>query len=94
VTTSAVVLMQPFDTAVASDSGDIWSDLTLGTSTYTNGLVLAAGQSGLINVTITPSSQAVGTTVSGYLYIDTWSPFVSTGDEVVRIPYSYSVVAP
>jgi hypothetical protein len=86
--------MQPFDSTVKSDSGDIWEDLTVGTTSYTNGLVLAAGQSGTINVTITPSQQAVGTTVNGYLYIDTWSPFVSTGDEVVRIPYSYSVVAP
>jgi len=94
VTTSAFAVMQPFDSTVKSDSGDIWEDLTVGTTSYTNGLVLAAGQSGTINVTITPSQQAVGTTVNGYLYIDTWSPFVSTGDEVVRIPYSYSVVAP
>ena len=93
VTTSAFVLMQPFDPAVSSDAGDIWADLTLNTTTY-KGLVLAAGQQGTIHVTITPSQAQVGTTVNGYLYIDTYSRFVATGDEVVRIPYSYSVIAP
>jgi hypothetical protein len=29
--------------------------------------------------------------VSGFLYIDTYHPAVSTGDEVVRLPYSYTV---
>jgi hypothetical protein len=29
--------------------------------------------------------------VSGYLYIDTFNPGASTGDEVVRIPYRYTV---
>jgi hypothetical protein len=52
--------------------------------------VLAAGQSGTINVTITPPKQ-IGATVDGYLYIDTFNPNVATGDEVVRIPYRYTV---
>jgi hypothetical protein len=89
VTTVALALMQPFDSGVSADSGDIWADVTLGTSTF-NPLVLAAGQSGTINVTITPPKQ-VGATVSGYLYIDTFNPNVATGDEVVRIPYLYTV---
>jgi hypothetical protein len=33
----------------------------------------------------------VGTTVQGYLYIDTYNEAVGTGDEVARIPYSYAV---
>jgi hypothetical protein len=89
VTTGALALMQPFDSGVSADSGDIWADLTLGTSTF-NPLVLAAGQSGTINVTITPPKQ-IGATVDGYLYIDTFNPNVATGDEVVRIPYRYTV---
>jgi hypothetical protein len=91
VATSAEALMQPFDAAVATDAGDIWADVTLGTHTFT-GLVLAAGQSGVINVTITPDPTQVGKTVSGFLYIDTFNPNTSTGDEVVRIPYRYTVV--
>ena len=95
VATGAAALIQPFDPAVSADSGDIWADLTLNTNTY-KPLVLAPGQSGTINVTITPDPSRVGTTVSGYLYVDTFSivggsaiPF--NGDEVVRILYSYTV---
>ena len=47
---AAAALTQPFDAAVASDAGDFWADVTLGTNTI-NPLVLAAGQSGVINVT-------------------------------------------
>ena len=93
--TGAAALIQPFDPAVSADSGDIWADYTLNTNTY-NPLVLAPGQSGTINVTITPTLAQVGSTVSGYLYVDTFNVvggFIGTfsGDEVVRIPYSYTV---
>jgi hypothetical protein len=54
-------------------------------------LVLASGGSGAITLTITPSEGDVGKTVSGFLYIDTWNPNTGTGDEVVSIPYSYTV---
>jgi hypothetical protein len=90
VTTSAYALLQPFDAAVASDSGDAWTDLILGTNTF-NPLVLAPGVAGAIHVTITPDPKQVGQTISGYLYIDTYNPSAGTGDEVVRIPYSYTV---
>jgi hypothetical protein len=88
--TNAVVLMQPFDSAVSADSGDAWADLTLGTATF-NPLMLAAGQSGTINVTITPDPTQVGKTVTGFVYIDTFNLNVFTGDEVARIPYSYTI---
>ncbi len=91
VAMSAFALMQPFDGSVSADSGDAWADLTLGTNTF-NPLVLAAGGSGTITLTITPDPKDVGQTVSGYVYVDTYYPYVSTGDEVVRIPYSYTVV--
>jgi hypothetical protein len=90
VATSAVVLMQEFDSAAAADSGDLWADLTLNTNTF-NPLVLAPGATGTINLVITPDPAQVGKTVTGFVYIDTFNPNVSTGDEVVRIPYSYTV---
>ncbi len=65
-------------------------DLTLGTNTF-NPLLLASGEAGTIHVTITPDPSLVGQTVTGHLYIDTFNPYVYTGDEVVRIPYSYTV---
>jgi hypothetical protein len=90
VTTSAFVVMRAFDTAVAADSGDLWADLTLNTNTF-NPLVLTSGATGTIQVVITPDPSQVGKTVSGFVYIDTFNPNVTTGDEVVRIPYSYTI---
>ena len=90
VTTSAFALMQAFDSAVSADSGDLWVDLTLNTNTF-NPLVLSPGASGTIHVTITPNAGEVGKTVSGFIYIDTFDFNVFTGDETVRIPYSYTV---
>jgi hypothetical protein len=89
IAAAALAHMQPFDSTVSASSGDLWADLTFGTNTF-NPLTLAAGASGTINVTITPPNQA-GAKVSGYLYIDTFNPNVTTGDEVVRIPYRYTV---
>jgi len=90
VAMGALAVTQQFDGAVSASSGDIWADLTLGTNTF-NPVVLAPGESGTITLTITPDATQVGNTVTGFLYIDTFNPFVTTGDEVVRIPYSYTV---
>ena len=90
VAMSAHALLQPFDAAVAASSGDIWADLTLGTSTY-NPLVLASGQGGTITLTIKPDASQVGRTIKGYLYVDTFNGVVGTGDELARIPYGYTV---
>jgi hypothetical protein len=90
VTTSVLVQLKAFDAAMSADSGDLWSDVTFGTNTYSP-LVLAPGQSGTIHVTITPNPTQVGTTVRGFIYVDTFNPTVQTGDEVVRIPYSYTI---
>jgi hypothetical protein len=86
----ALVLLQTFDTAVSADSGDLWADLTLGTNTF-NPLILAPGATGTIKLTITPDSTQVGTTITGNVYIDTFGPLVNTGDEVVKLPYSYTI---
>jgi hypothetical protein len=91
VSTGAIALMLPFDPAISADSGDIWADLAFGTNTY-NPLTLSSGDGGIIQVTITPDPSRVGQTVSGYLYVDTFNDTLFTGDEVVRIPYSYTVV--
>lgn len=91
VSTAAYALMLPFDPAMSSDSGDAWADLTLGTQTY-NPLVLASGQAGTITVTIAPDAAQVGKSYSGYVFVDTFNGTVFSGDEVVRIPYRYTVV--
>jgi hypothetical protein len=90
VATTAFALLQPFDASMSASSGDVWADFTFGTATY-NPLILAPGESGTITVTLTPDPYAVGSTVSGYLYIDTYNPNSGTGDEVLRVPYSYTI---
>jgi hypothetical protein len=88
VNTSVVATLKPFDKAVSADSGDFWSDVTFGTYTY-NPLVLAPAQLGVIHVTITPNAAQVGQVVRGSIYIDNFNGY--TGDEIVRIPYAYTV---
>jgi hypothetical protein len=55
-------------------------------------LTLAPGQTGVITVTITPTSPK-GTVVNGHLYIDTFDFFATggSGDEVIDLPYTYKV---
>ncbi|MEA3178077.1 MAG: hypothetical protein QOI59_1600 [Gammaproteobacteria bacterium] len=91
VTMTALATMKKFDTTMAANSGDLWADATLGTNTF-NPLVLGSGEVGTITLKIKPSASQVGKSVTGFIYIDTFNPVVGTGDEVVRIPYAYTVV--
>jgi hypothetical protein len=84
------VNMRPFDGAMLASSGNAYSDLTFGTNTF-NPLVLAPGASGVINVTIKPDPSQVGKTVKGFIYLDNFNNILGAGDEVVRIPYEYTV---
>jgi hypothetical protein len=90
LTTNAYVLAKDFDLAVTPDSGDFWLNANSNSSNFTP-LILAPGASGTINLSIAPDTTKVGQTISGFIYIDTFDFTVGTGDEVVRIPYSYTV---
>jgi hypothetical protein len=91
VSMTALATMKKFDGTMTSDTGDAWAAFTTGTGTV-NPLVLGPGESGRITLLIKPSANEVGKSVSGFVYIDTFNSVVGTGDEVVRIPYSYTVV--
>jgi hypothetical protein len=90
VNMSAKVSMLPFDPAVSADSGDVWADQVLGTQTF-KPLILAPGAAGTINVTITPIHQQIGDVIKGSVFIDTYNLGIGAGDEVVRLPYSYTI---
>ncbi len=95
-TISMTANAKPFDPAVSSVTGDLWL-VSVDPATFAtfSPLVLNPGQTGTINVTITPSG-ASGTVVRGALYVD---DFVSSlpltevfaGDELVAIPYAYTI---
>ena len=56
----------------------------------TGPITLNPGQTGTITVTITPSG-APGTVVNGTLYIDDFDFFTVDGDELVALPYTYTI---
>jgi len=91
VTTTTVARLKAFDGTVSSDVGDLWQDITFGTATF-NPLVLGPGVTGTMNVTITPQASQIGQVVRGVIYVDTFNGTVQTGDEVVSLPYAYTVV--
>jgi hypothetical protein len=88
------VTTKPFDSTVTSTTGDAWLQAVNPGSSFSP-MVLNPGQSGVIDVTITPSG-APGSVVRGTLYVDN---FVSTvppygqagGDELAAIPYGYRI---
>jgi hypothetical protein len=96
VNANMTVSTKPFDSAVTTAGGDLWTaalDPSV-LSTFTP-VVINPGQSAVINVTITPTGTK-GTVVSGYLYIDDLVGAVppygeTTGDELAAIPYTYTI---
>jgi Subtilase family/Peptidase inhibitor I9 len=88
VTTSAIATTHPFDPSLTADSGNWWADQMEGTQTY-NPLVLAAGARGTITLTLTPDPSQVGTTVRGFVDVDTLTPYGY--EEVAQVPYVYTV---
>jgi hypothetical protein len=89
VNLAAVANTNPFDSAISSTSGDVWAQSVNATAPYSP-LTLAPGQSGTITLTITPSA-AKGTVVSGFIGVDTLNLATVSGDELVNIPYTYTV---
>ena len=93
VATTTVATMQPFDSAIASDTGNYWILAATGTGPGYTPLVLAPGASGTINLTLTPDPSQVGKTVRGFVYVDTVNVYdgYGTGDEAAELPYEYTV---
>ncbi|TMC02742.1 MAG: hypothetical protein E6J41_29425 [Chloroflexi bacterium] len=89
VSVAAVADTAAFDPAASASSGDVWRRAVDASAAYTP-LTLAPGASGAITVTFTPAGPA-GTVVRGTLELDTFDPLTSMGDEVVSIPYVYTV---
>jgi subtilisin family serine protease len=89
VNLAAVALTNPFDSAVTSTSGDVWAQSVNAAAPYSP-LTLAPGQTGTITLTITPNAPK-GTVVRGFIGVDTLNLATASGDELVNIPYTYTV---
>jgi hypothetical protein len=87
-------LAKSFDPAVTSDTGDL-ELASLNPATTFSPIVINAGASAVVNVTITPSG-ASGTVVTGNLFIDDFMtnvpPYGQQGaDELTSLPYAYTI---
>ncbi len=89
VNLAAVANTNPFDSAVSADSGDFWALSVNGNGPYSP-LTLNPGQSGTITLTFTPNAPK-GTVVRGFIGVDTVNLATFRGDELINIPYSYTV---
>ena len=88
------VVTKAFDPAVSSAPGDVWQ-LSVNPSASVSPVIINAGQTATINVTITPSANS-GSVVSGNLYVDDLAGPLAmsgqvTGDELTALPYEYTV---
>lgn len=88
-TLTMVAITNPFDSAISASTGDIWAQAVNAAAPYTP-MILNPGQSGTITLTITPNAPK-GTVVRGFIGVDTYNQATSSGDELVNIPYSYTV---
>jgi hypothetical protein len=89
VNLTAIATTHRFDAAVSADSGDVWALSVNSNATYSP-LSLGPGQKGTITLTITPNAPK-GTVVRGYIAVDTFDVATFSGDELVKIPYTYKV---
>jgi hypothetical protein len=87
---AAVAHTQAFDTAVTSSTGDHWLLSTQPKPPAFNPVTIDPSGHGTITVTINPQA-AKGTVVSGFLYVDDTTVANNAGDELIAIPYTYTV---
>ena len=92
---SLVAVTQAFDPTVTSSTGDFWSAANGITDNFSPAYV-PTGDSVNITVVVTPTAK-VGSHVTGTLYLDdvalaqTYGASLPFGDQLVAIPYSYTV---
>lgn len=99
-TDAVTVISRAFDRAMTVQTGDL-QQLANGAGAYTKASMdiveVDPGASATVDVTITPSA-AVGTVVSGTLYLDDVATSLApdgdaTASEAAALPYSYTVGA-
>jgi len=87
---AAVAHTLAFDPAVTSSTGDHWLSAVQAQAPSFTPVSIDPGSDGTITVTITPSA-AKGSVVSGTLFVDDTTLTNQAGDELIAIPYTYTV---
>jgi len=88
-TVSAAAVTNRIDPAMSASSGNVWAAFSFGSGPYTP-VSVNPGQSGTITLTITPTAPK-GTVVHGFVELETFNSFTASADEIVVLPYTYSV---
>jgi hypothetical protein len=95
VSTAMTATTKKFDPAVTSSTGDFWAATVNAHAPPFSLLVIGAGKTRTITVTITPKG-AAGAVVRGHLYVDVFDGDIPPygqegGDELVALPYAYTI---
>ena len=87
---TVVATTQGFDRATTSSTGDPQLRVVDAGAPGSHPLEIAAGHSGTIRVTITPSGQP-GDVVRGVLFVNSFDPVTQGSDELIAFPYAYTI---
>jgi hypothetical protein len=90
VSAGMLVHTRGFDFNTNPKSGDIWQQTVDPNAGPFNPVTVKPGKTGNLKVTITPSGRS-GRVVRGTLFVDAWSDFLGFGNELVALPYEYTV---
>jgi hypothetical protein len=90
VSVGMLVRTRGFDLDASPATGDIWENTVDPNADGFNPVTVKPGKTGNLKVTITPSGRS-GRVVRGTLFVDNFSSFVTFGNELLAIPYEYSV---
>jgi len=90
VSTGLLAHTRAFDLDASPSTGDVWKNVVDPNDPGFDLLTVAPGKKGTMTLTITPSGRK-GRTVRGTLYVDAFSNALAFGNELLAIPYEYSV---
>ena len=90
VSSGLVAHTRGFDLNAQASTGDLWKGLVDPNDPGFSLVTVAPGQKGKMTVTFTPSGRK-GRVVRGTLYVDDFSLDLDFGNELLAIPYEYTV---
>jgi hypothetical protein len=90
VSTGLVARTAGFDLDADPSTGDAFLQTVDPNAAAFKPVTVGPGKTGTLRVTITPSGRR-GTVVRGTLFVDDFSSFLAFGNELLAIPYQYSV---
>jgi hypothetical protein len=95
---AAFATTRTFDDTIASTGGNLWAAFTDPNSTEgfdpTTAHVVQPGASTTLTVEITPTEDEEGATLTGDLAVQTLDVNTFSSDELIHIPYRYTVATP